>query len=68
MNRRNFLHSAALAGAALPFKSSNMDNTRGSKQQWYELRTYTFAENAQRDLTTAYLEKALLPALNRAGC
>ncbi|HEY4110239.1 NIPSNAP family protein, partial [Puia sp.] len=47
---------------------SNMDNTRGSKQQWYELRTYTFAENAQRDLTTAYLEKALLPALNRAGC
>lgn len=38
------------------------------KQQWYELRTYTFADTTQRDLTSAYLEKALIPTLNRAGC
>ena len=66
MNRRNFIHSAALTAASLPLKASLMTNAK-DKQQWYELRTYTFADNTQRDLTSAYLEKALIPALNRAG-
>jgi len=68
MNRRNFARSALIAGAALPLKSSLMAQTRGSKQQWYEFRTYHFADDIQRQLTSAYLEQALIPALNRAGC
>jgi len=67
MNRRNFVRNAALAGAALPLKDSLMDNAAASRQQWYELRTYAFATDAQRGLTSAYLEKSLVPALNRAG-
>jgi hypothetical protein len=67
MNRRNFVRNAALAGAALPLKDSLMENAAASRQQWYELRTYTFADDAQRGLTTDYLEKSLVPALNRAG-
>jgi hypothetical protein len=68
MNRRNFLRSSALAGAALPLKSNLMATARSAKQQWYELRTYTFADATQRTLTSTYLESALIPALNRAGC
>ena len=68
MNRRNFTRSALIAGATFPLKSSLMAQTRGSKQQWYELRTYHFADDTQRQLTAAYLEQAYLPALNRAGC
>jgi hypothetical protein len=67
MNRRHFVRSAALVGAALPLKNSLMDNTRAPRQQWYELRTYTVANDTQRDLTTAYLEHAYIPAFNRAG-
>jgi hypothetical protein len=67
MNRRNFVRSALITGAALPLKNTLMDDTRTSKQQWYELRSYTFADTTQRDLTSSYLEKALIPALNRAG-
>jgi hypothetical protein len=68
MNRRHFVRSAALAGAALPLKDSIMDHTHAPRQQWYELRTYIFTDNAQRDGTSNYLEHAYLPALNRAGC
>lgn len=67
MNRRNFVRSALVAGAALPLKNTLMDDTRTPKQQWYELRTYTFADTTQRDLTSNYLEHAYIPALNRAG-
>jgi hypothetical protein len=67
MKRRHFVRNALITGAALPLKNNLMANTRGSKQQWYELRTYTFADDTQRQLTSSYLEKALLPALNRAG-
>lgn len=35
-------------------------------QEWYELRTYVFANETQRQLTESYLEHAYLPALNRA--
>jgi hypothetical protein len=34
---------------------------------WYELRTWHFSNDAQQQLTESYLEKAFLPALNRAG-
>jgi hypothetical protein len=68
MDRRNFVKStwgAALAGP-LSTTSPFMENARKT-QQWYELRTYQFASDDQRQLTSAYLEQAYLPALNRAG-
>jgi len=62
---------ASHAGAAntLPLVSSAaLRGHAGSKrQQWYELRTYLFASDAQRQLTDVYLQQAYLPALNRAG-
>jgi hypothetical protein len=36
-------------------------------RQWYELRTWHFSNADQQLLTETYLEKAYLPALNRAG-
>jgi hypothetical protein len=68
MDRRNFVKStwgAALAGP-LSTTSPFMENAKKT-QQWYELRTYEFASDDQRQLTSAYLEQAYLPALNRAG-
>jgi len=67
MDRRNFVKSTLVSGAALagpinPFMENAKDH-----QQWYELRTYQFASDDQRQLTSTYLEQAYLPALNRAG-
>jgi NIPSNAP len=71
MNRRKFVRATMLsgvAGSALPLTSSAAFKASGRKgQQWYELRTYLFASDAQRQLTVTYLEQAYLPALNRAG-
>ena len=73
MDRRKFVQSSLLSGVALHgasvFKNSvpSMENDRHKKQQWYELRTYIFSNDAERQLTGTYLEQAYLPALNRAG-
>ncbi len=67
MNRRNFVRSAALISGSLPFKNTLTTDESSRKRQWYELRAYTFANDAQRQLTETYLEQAYLPALNRAG-
>lgn len=56
-----------MIGGALSYKESNMEDLSKKKQQWYELRTYLFANEAQRQLTDTYLGLAYLPALNRAG-
>jgi len=66
MDRRNFVRSTLLSGAALAAPNPLMENAK-KIQQWYELRTYQFANDGQRQLTSAYLEQAYLPALNRAG-
>jgi hypothetical protein len=71
MNRRKFVQATMLsgvAGGALPLTSSAAFKASAHKgQQWYELRTYLFTSDAQRQLTGTYLEQAYLPALNRAG-
>ena len=61
--------SYAAAGKSLPLANSAAlrQPAVGKRQQWYELRTYLFASDAQRLLTEAYLQQAYLPALNRAG-
>jgi len=59
---------SGIAGRALPLTGSAAFKASARKgQQWYELRTYLFAHDAQRQLTGTYLEQAYLPALNRAG-
>src|SRR5882757_11147685 len=69
MDRRKFVKSTLLSGPLLAgvLPSENAIAMSNRKQQWYELRTYIFANDAQRQLTETYLEQAYLPALNRAG-
>ncbi len=58
-----------VSGAALGTSAviAAAGNNRGKTQQWYELRTWLFTNEIQRQLTDAYLQQALVPALNRAG-
>lgn len=69
MDRRKFVQSTLLSGPLLTglLASDNAPSMSSKDQEWYELRTYIFANDAQRQLTGAYLEQACLPALNRAG-
>ena len=71
MDRRKFVQSTILSGSllggALPFENAVMKDESSKKQQWYELRTYLFANESQQQLTGSYMEQAYLPALNRAG-
>jgi len=70
MDRRNFVKSTLLSGSALagvlPSENAAAMNSK-KQQQWYELRTYTFTSDDQRQLTSAYLEQTYVPALNREG-
>jgi hypothetical protein len=71
MDRRKFVQSTILSGSllggAFPFEDTIMKDESSKKQQWYELRTYLFANESQPQLTGTYMEQAYLPALNRAG-
>jgi hypothetical protein len=57
--------SGTALGTAPLMAAAAIDSSK--KQQWYELRTYLFGNDAQRQLTDSYLQQAFLPALNRAG-
>jgi hypothetical protein len=65
MQRRRFLTSslAATAAAALPAGVKAADTPR----QYLELRKYHMVSGPQTKLMSAYLENALIPALNRLG-
>jgi hypothetical protein len=69
MDRRKFVKSALLSGPVLAgvLPSENATAMSSKNQQWYELRTYIFANDAQKQLTSTYLEQAYVPAMNRAG-
>ena len=72
MDRRKFVQSTLLSGALINTgfpvpDTAAMENEKNKRQQWYELRTWLFANDAQRQLTSDYLEQAYLPALSRAG-
>lgn len=78
MDRRKFVKSTLLSGAAMAgvgqeqnYKKEGKDKfmmgSKNKQQQWYELRTYIFNSEAQKQLTGTYLGQAALPALNRAG-
>jgi hypothetical protein len=69
MQRRAFLHSTAVAGLAAGtlLRSASADDKPASAREFYELRTYTLKDDAQRKLVDEYLEKAFIPAMNRLG-
>ncbi|MGD0536020.1 MAG: NIPSNAP family protein [Verrucomicrobiota bacterium] len=70
MKRRDFLKTSlaasALVGAAPAALAAKPGSTK--RREYYELRVYRLKAGADHDLLDGYLEKALIPALNRFGC
>lgn len=66
MHRRTFFQSAALATLAAGTTTVRADD-KPAAREFYELRTYTLKDDAQRKLVDDYLEKAFIPAMNRLG-
>jgi hypothetical protein len=68
LDRRSFLTSAALTAAAAALPSSEAEAVSERDARMYiELRSYRLKPGASHTLLDGYLEKALLPALNRRG-
>ncbi|AXY75292.1 NIPSNAP family containing protein [Paraflavitalea soli] len=70
MKRRRFIQSTLLTGAStalVPAAVLSADAGK-KKQEYYELRVYSFKDDAQQQLTETYLAQAAIPALNRMGC
>jgi hypothetical protein len=69
-NRRDFLKLSLAASAAAALARSPAAAAEGgaaSDRDYFELRTYRLKPGAPHDLLDAYLEKALIPALNARG-
>jgi hypothetical protein len=68
LQRRQFLGSSLAASAlALNTSAAQTPAAGGNSRQYYELRKYHLQSGPQEKLTDAYLEHALIPALNRMG-
>jgi hypothetical protein len=68
LKRRDFLKSSiALVAVAGTAGAIAAESGAGKKQEHYELRTYRIKNVEKQKIVSAYLEKALLPALNRMG-
>jgi hypothetical protein len=69
MNRRNFLGTTlgASALAALSAPRTIRGAESASAQEYYELRVYHLAPESDGARLHSYLEKALIPGLNRIG-
>ncbi|MBW3544586.1 MAG: NIPSNAP family protein, partial [Bacteroidetes bacterium] len=73
MKRRHFLKASILtgtvAGLAPHFTQAAAGDERQkkTKQEFYELREYSFTDAGQQKLVEDYYEKAAIPALNRMG-
>jgi hypothetical protein len=68
MKRRSFVKSSIIGGVAaavVPAISNAMD--ANTKSEYYELRVYTLANDAQQKLVEDYWQHAAIPALNRLG-
>lgn len=68
MKRRDFLQSglAATAGAGLS-NFEQIEDQLAPKQEIYEWRRYSLTRGGRIRQLNAYMEKALIPALNRMG-
>jgi hypothetical protein len=71
MRRRDFLTASATALAAaslLPSSARAAESTASSgPRQLFDLRTYKFASQEKQKAFAEFLEKAFVPAANRAG-
>jgi len=69
MQRRRFIQSTLATGASLTAATpSLLANAAKKKQEYYELRIYTFKNDVQQGLVDQYYKEAAIPALNRLGC
>jgi hypothetical protein len=68
MKRRNFIQSAAITSSALVAgKLSYAAPAKAGKKELFELREYEIHFGGNQNTLHAYLEKALIPALNKFG-
>jgi len=68
LHRREFLKTTLAAStAALTGVAASAAGTAATAQEYFELRAYRLKPGAPHTLLDAYLEKALLPALNSRG-
>ncbi|MEO5683267.1 MAG: NIPSNAP family protein [Chitinophagaceae bacterium] len=72
MKRRSFVKASLLSSSLsviipVSARSAAAGTGKKSSRQYYELRVYSFKNEAQQKLTEAYFENAAIPALNRMG-
>jgi len=70
MKRRAFLKTSAALSATAAFgvpSSLTADSGGATGRDFYEWRTYRLRNASAQTLLTGYLERALIPALNRLG-
>jgi hypothetical protein len=67
MKRREFLQASAVAGCLASSASWAATDSEQSARQYYEWRTYRFADAAKQIAVLGYLEQAALPAWQRLG-
>jgi len=67
MKRRAFLQTSLAASAAAAVAPGLKAAPAAGAREYYELRSYRLKAGASRSLLEGYLEKALLPALDKRG-
>ncbi|MEP6749136.1 MAG: NIPSNAP family protein [Bacteroidota bacterium] len=72
MKRRSFVKASLLSATVssiipLENKAAKTDLNKNSKQEFYELRVYTFKTAEQEKITEDYFVNAAIPAFNRLG-
>lgn len=70
MKRRAFLTTSLTAAAGLSTltRPAQAAESFAGGREYYEIRAYRLKDGADHALLDGYLEKALIPALNRLGC
>ncbi len=69
-NRREFITGTLAAASALALSNSSSLQAvekSASKQEYYELRIYRIENAKKQKMVSNYIEKGLVPALNRMG-
>ena len=67
MDRRKFVGATMLTAAAISTQSAFAGKDQAMKKELYEIREYTVKFGSSQAALHEYLEKALIPALNRQG-
>ena len=66
-NRRRFLQTSVVAAALAATWACSKPGAVAGGREYYELRTYRVQTAEKQEALLAYVESALLPALNRMG-